>query len=129
RAKTSCARSTPPERRSPSLRRKATLFERRHTSVNSATPFRVRLSAFPERGRRRHGAAWRPRHLAKAAEVDLRHRPAKPAGGGGRELVIALETAAQPAAPGRDAAAGVQFEGGFAAVERRRDVVPRHLQQ
>src|SRR4029077_8467647 len=32
RAKTSCARSTPPERRSPSLRRKATLFERRHTS-------------------------------------------------------------------------------------------------
>jgi hypothetical protein len=31
RAKTSCARSTPPERRSPSSSQKATLFKRRHT--------------------------------------------------------------------------------------------------
>src|SRR6202040_2753619 len=84
--------------------------------------FHRRFSAFP-RGRRRHGAAWRPRHLTKAAEVDLRHRHAEPAGDGVREFVIALETAPQPAAPRRDAAAGVQFEGGFAAVERRRDVV------
>ena len=45
------------------------------------------------------------------------------------QLVIALEAAAQPAAPSRNAAAGVQLEGRFAAVERRGDVVPRHLQQ
>src|ERR1700737_3364234 len=35
RAKTSCARSTPPERRSPPSSQKATLFERRHTSRNA----------------------------------------------------------------------------------------------
>ena len=52
----------------------------------------------------------------------------RPANGVG-ELVVALETAAQAAAPGRDAAAGVQLERGFAAVERRGDMVPGHLQQ
>src|SRR5713101_6721888 len=45
------------------------------------------------------------------------------------ELVVAVEAATQPAAPSRDAAAGVELEGRFATVERGRDVVPSHLQQ
>src|SRR5690349_20650751 len=83
----------------------------------------------PRAGRRRDRAAGGPGDLAQAAEVDLRHRHVEPGGYGVGEFVVALETAAQPAAPGRNAAAGVQFEGRLAAVECRGDVIPRHLQE
>ena len=72
----------------------------------------------PRAGGRRHGAARRLGHLAKAAEVDLRDRHVEPAQDGVGELVVALEIAAQSAVLGRDVAAGMQLEGRFAAVER-----------
>jgi hypothetical protein len=45
------------------------------------------------------------------------------------ELVVAVEVAAEPAAPRGDAAVGVELEGGLAAVERRRHVIGRELEQ
>ena len=79
--------------------------------------------------RRCDGPAWRPRHLVNAAEVNVRQVHVERAQHRVRELVVALEAAAQPPTPRRDAAAGVQLERRFAAVEPRGDVVPGHLQQ
>jgi hypothetical protein len=51
RAKTSCARSTPPERRSPSSSQEATLFQRRHTSSGQAPVPADPTALTPDRGR------------------------------------------------------------------------------
>src|SRR5215831_10358393 len=77
----------------------------------------------------RDGPAWRPRHLANTAEVNVRHAHVERAEHRVCELVVALEAAAQPTAPRREAAAGMQLERRFAAIERRGDVVPGQLQQ
>src|SRR2546428_7300780 len=79
--------------------------------------------------RRRDGPSWRPRHLANAAEVNGRHAHVERAEHRVRELVVALEAAAEPAAPRRQAATSMQLERRFAAIERRCNVVPGHLQQ
>ena len=84
--------------------------------------FRCRAAVTGAAGRQR-GA--RRRLLRSISGIGMSSEPATRV----RELVVALETAAQPAAPGRDAAARVQFERRFAAVERRGDMVPGHLQQ
>src|SRR5713101_8739588 len=79
--------------------------------------------------RRRDGPARCRGHLANAAEVNVRHAHVERAEHRVRELVVALEAAAEPAAPRREAAAGMQLERRCAAVERRCDVVPGHLQR
>src|SRR2546427_12562378 len=59
-------------------------------------------------GRRRDGPSWCPRHLANAAEVNVRQAHVERAEHRVRELVVTLEAAAEPAAPRREAAAGMQ---------------------
>src|SRR5215510_14452573 len=79
--------------------------------------------------RRCDGPSWRPRHGANAVEINFWYAHVERAEDRVREFVVALEAAAEPATPRRDAAAGLQLERRFAAVERRGDVVPGHLQQ
>src|SRR4051812_37703599 len=74
-------------------------------------------------------AAGRQRRCWNAGAVDFGHRQVEGAQHGVAELVVAREAAAQAAAPRRNAAAGMQFEGGLAAIERGADMVGGELQQ
>src|SRR5258707_14578534 len=87
-------------------------------------------STFCRRNRdRAHRPPRRQRRVADRVEVDLRHRHAEALQDAVGQFVVAVEAAAQPAAPGEFAAVGGQLEEVLAMIERRSDMIPYHLQQ
>src|SRR6185436_13596762 len=80
-------------------------------------------------GRRRDGPAGGQGDLAEAVEVDRRHRQRQVLEDAVGEVVVAVEEAAEAAAPGGKAAVGVELEGGFAGIQGGGDVVGGQLQE
>src|SRR5215472_6282096 len=91
---------------------------------------RVKTALFLVSGGERGGghAAGGDRRGSDVAEIDFGHWRIENPGNRICQLVVVAKAAAEPAAPIGKAAAGMGFESRFTPVERRGDVVPRHLQ-